>query len=501
MTLAVIQSRAACGLEAVPVSVEVHIAYGVPTFHIVGLPEKEVRESKHRVRAVISHSSFEFPARRITVNLAPADLPKEGGRFDLPIALGILISSGQLPADSAADCEFIAELGLTGALRPVRGALSAAVAAAGRRNTLIIPRRNAAEVSLVRDAKVYAGDDLLAVCKHLLEGNGLTRVKPAKITPRHEVYPDFSEVRGQHHAARALEIVAAGGHNCLLVGAPGTGKTMLAGRLPGIMPPMNSDDALETMMIRSHCGEAVTADRFFVRPFRAPHHSASAVALVGGGPALRAGEVTRAHNGILFLDELPEFPRQVLDMLREPMEMRSMLVSRASGNIRYPARFQFIAAMNPCPDGSDVDESGRCPCSDGRLKRYYDRLSAPLLDRIDLHVRVPRVKWGGTEVKRCEDSCNIRGRVKAAYDFQIDRQGVQNAYLDDSRMESCCRVSKTDEALFYRAIDRLILSARASRRILKVARTISDLSQSETIEREHLLEALSYRSMDKLFKR
>ncbi len=500
MTLAMVRSRAARGLEAIPVNVEVYVGAGLPKFVIVGLPEKEVCESQHRVRAVLLNSCFEFPCQRIIVNLAPADLPKEGGRFDLPIALGILVAGKQLPPKVVADYEFIGELGLSGTLRPVRGVLPAVVAAARQKRKIVIPQKNCVEASLVHDAEIYPADNLLRVCEHLLGHRVLKALAPAEISDSDMVYPDLSDIRGQYHAIRALEVAAAGNHNCLFMGAPGTGKTMLASRLPGILPPLNHSDALEVTILRSLDGKQVKPQQFYQRPFRSPHHSASAAALVGGGADLRLGEVTRAHHGVLFLDELPEFQRRALETLREPLESHSVRLSRVAGHIEYPARFQMIAAMNPCPDGSDVDENGACPCSDARLQRYYSRLSVPFLDRIDMHVRVPRISWGKGEVKQCEPSVVVRQRVLAAYQRQIKRQDRQNAYIDNAQIEKHCGLSKQDKTLFFQAVERLNLSARAVHRTLKVARTIADLSASELITRRHLLEALSYRAMDKLFK-
>ena len=498
--LSVIRSRAVRGLESIPVSVEVYTGPGLPKLNIVGLPEKAVRESQHRVKAVLKHSAFKYPEGRIIINLAPADLPKEGGRFDLPIALGILIATRQLPENAVDEFEFLGELGLDGRLRSVRGVLSAALAATQSKHKLIIPHANTAEASLAHRSGIYAADNLLQVCSHITGQDGIVAVAAAKLESTVQDCPDFIDILGQHHALRALEIAAAGGHNCLLMGAPGTGKTMLATRLPGILPSMTHDDAIAVMMIRSLCGIAVEAKHFYQRPFRAPHHSASTAALVGGGSDLRMGEVTRAHNGILFLDELPEFQRNTLETLREPMEKHTVCLSRVAGTIEYPSRFQLIAAMNPCPDGSDVDENGRCPCDDTKLRHYYSRLSAPFLDRIDLHIRVPRIHWSKKLLKPCSDSLSVRRRVIAAYTVQMNRQQTQNAYIHDRDMKRYCCLQKSDKALFYQTIDRLQLSARATQRMIKVARTIADLSGTGPIGREHLLEALSYRSMDKLFR-
>ena len=501
MSLAVVYSRVNQGLKATLVSVEVYISPGIPKFHIVGLPEKEVRESQYRVKAVIMQSQFNFPSRVITVNLAPADLPKSGGRFDLPIALGILAATGQIPKASLKTYEFLSEVSLSGELRAVKGALTAAIAATTSKRALVVPKKNSLEVSLASSAKAYAANNFLEVCEHLTSDNGvLEQIKPIKKQALCPKYLDLKDVYGQHHAARALEIVAAGGHHCLLVGAPGTGKTMLANRLPGILPPLSEEHALEVMAIRSLCGEKVTARKLYQRPFCGPHHSASPVALVGGGRDLRPGEITRAHRGILFMDELPEFQRQALETLREPLETRNIRLSRASGYMEYPANFQLVAAMNPCPDGSDVDERGRCACSEARLRQYYARLSLPFLDRIDMHIRVPRVRLGNSNNRSCEESQPVRARVISAYQKQISRQSMQNAQMRDSEVKVHCCLSKQDMAKFYERIDQLSISARAANRILRVARTIADLAQKDDLHETHVLEAMSYRSLDQLFK-
>ena len=501
MSLSIVQSRASCGLKAIAVSVEVHIAAGMPNLHVVGLPEKAVKESKYRVRAVIVQSGFEFPMRRITVNLAPADLPKGGGCFDLPIALGILAASGQIPAEALKRYEFLAELGLNGQLRPVRGVLPAAAAAAKRGCALVVARDNELEASFVRSAEVYCGDSLLDVCRHLSNGEGLQVVVAAEVVHDDSVDEDLSDVYGQHHALRALEVAAAGGHHCLLVGSPGSGKTMLASRLPGILPRMSEEEVLQTMAIRSLCAERIEIKRLYRRPFRTPHHSASAVALAGGGPNPMPGEITKAHNGVLFLDELPEFGRHALEILREPLETGAVHLSRAAASVEYPARFQLVAAMNPCPNGGDVDERGQCADSEAQLRRYYSRLSVPLLDRIDIQVRVPRVKWNGdASVRASEPSSVVRGRVAAAYERQIARQDVCNARMRDADLKKLCRLSRQDTQLLYKAVEKLGLSARAMNRVLRMARTVADLAGKPDISREHLLEAIAYRSMDRLFR-
>lgn len=500
--LASVYSRTMNGLQAVLVKVEVYVSPGRPQLFIVGLPEKVVRESKHRVYAGIKYSRFKFPLGRVTINLAPADFPKEGGRFDLPIALGILAATEQLPAAALADYEFVAELGLDGSLRPVRGVLPAALAVADTKRSLIVPQANAAEAALATSSVVYAATTMIEVCAHLAGRQTLPRLQPLR--PDRQRLPqsmlNLSDVRGQHQAVRALEISAAGRHNCLMVGAPGSGKSMLAARLPSIMPPLSDQEASQLMVIRSLSGDQLNPRLYYRRPFRSPHHSASSVSLSGGGSDLRPGEITRAHNGVLFLDELPEFSRQALDMLREPLEERKICLSRASGYVEYPANFQLIAAMNPCPDGSDVDERGRCPCSDAQLSRYYNRLSMPLLDRIDLHVRVPRLKWSTHGCLRAaECSTVVRKRVLIAYQRQLDRQGSCNAIMSLDNVKLHCRLTDQDHKTLVDVVDRFGLSARAVNRVLKVARTIADLRSGQSIQRNDLLEAISYRSMDKLF--
>lgn len=500
MALATINSCTPHGLQSMAVCVEVNIVHGLPRFVIVGLPEKEVKESIYRVQAAISNSRYDFPISRITVNLAPADLPKEGGRFDLPIALGILVATKQVPASSIQEYEFLAELGLSGTLRPVRGVLAAVLHAKQQGHKIIVPKKNQVEAALVRDTKAYAADNLLEVCAHLSGQKSLPQIQAKQVVFSNPDYQDLSDVYGQQMAVRSLEIAAAGNHNCLFLGAPGTGKTMLASRLPGILPSLSEEEALEVMVIRSVDGQKIQPGLFYQRPFRAPHHSASPVALVGGGSVLRIGEATRAHNGVLFLDELPEFQRHALEMLREPIESHCIQLSRASGSITYPARFQLIAAMNPCPDGADVDETGACPCSEARMQKYYSRLSAPFLDRLDMHVRVPRMPWSKGNLQQCESSQTVRTRVAHAYQIQIARQGKQNSLMKNLEIKQHCELSNKNKRLFYQTIEHLKLSHRGAKRILKVARTIADLGDSNAIQENHLLEAISYRSLSKLFR-
>lgn len=498
MSLAIVHSRARLGIDAPAVSVEVHLANGMPSLTLVGLPETAVRESKDRVRSALQNAQLEFPgSRRITISLAPADLPKEGGRFDLAIALGLLAASGQIPATALQDCECIGELALSGELRPVQGVLPVALACreAGRR--LILPRANATEAALVEGVELIAAEHLLALCAHL-RGEASLPALPEVTAPPPPAVAELAEVQGQEQAKRALIVAAAGGHNLLLFGPPGTGKTLLASRLPGILPPLREQEALEVAAIQSVC-ERTPLLAWPGRPFRAPHHGASAAALVGGGSHPRPGEVSQAHNGVLFLDELPEFDRKVLEMLREPLESGSIHIARAREQLRFPARFQLVAAMNPCPCGYQGDPSGRCRCSPEQVQRYRGKLSGPLLDRIDLHLamRNEPFKLTGETGRSKPDTATAAAQVAAARQAQQQRQQCLNAHLDLAGIQRHCALTETDGRWLEQAVERLGLSRRASHRVLKVARTLADLAGSPALERPHLAEALQYRQLDR----
>ena len=497
MNLALVHTRARSGVHAPAVRVEVHLAGGLPRMSIVGLPEAAVREAKDRVRAAIQCAQFEFPARVITVNLAPADLPKYGGRFDLPIALGILAASGQIPLDALHEYEFLGELGLTGELRAVDGVLPAALAAAQAGRKLIVPAGNGAEAALAREVDAMTARTLLEVCGALTGRKALSQAiaPPLQRTDG----PDLSDVRGQVHARRALEIAAAGNHHLLLVGPPGCGKTLLASRLPGLLPEASEAEALEAAAIASVSGRGLDPARWLQRPYRSPHHTASAVALAGGGAEPRPGEISLAHNGVLFLDELPEWSRQALEVLRQPLESGVVTISRAARQSEFPARFQLVAAMNPCPCGWAGDASGRCRCSNDSIQRYRARISGPLLDRIDLHVDVPRLPPSALRADAAdgESSAVVRTRVEAARAVQLARAGKSNAQLTQAETTASCRLTPQDSLLLERAIDTLQLSARSLHRILRVARTIADLAGSAAISTTHLTEAIGYRRMDR----
>ncbi len=437
MSLAVLRSRALAGMHAPEVTVEVHLAGGLPSFTIVGLPETEVKEAKDRVRAAIQNARFEFPARRITVNLAPADLPKESGRFDLAIALGLLAASGQIPGNRLDAYEFAGELSLTGALRPIRGSLAMTLSAGRAGRAFILPRASAAEAALAGVGVILPADSLLQVCAHLT-GREVLVEHPAPLPGRAVNYPDLAEVKGQAQAKRALEIAASGRHSLLMAGPPGTGKSMLAQRLPGILPAMSREEAIEAAAVLSVAG-MFKLENFGQRSVRAPHHTASGVALVGGGGNPRPGEISLAHHGVLFLDELPEYDRKVLEVLREPLESGRITISRAARQADFPAQFQLIAAMNPCPCGYLGHASGKCRCTPDQIARYRGKISGPLLDRIDLQIEVPAVPEGElTGAASGEPSALVRARVEAAAALQQARQGKPNSQLGPGEIDLHC---------------------------------------------------------------
>jgi magnesium chelatase family protein len=499
MSVSTVYTRAQLGVSAPLVTVETHISNGLPSLSIVGMPEASVRESRERVRSALLNAGFEFPARRVTINLAPADLPKQGGRYDLAIAVGILSATGQLDGISLDNYEFIGELALTGSLRAVSGVLPTAVACHASERKLCLSAGNILEAGLVEGLTIVDADNILQVCERLHSGYVSEPRSLVEEESKCSEIPDMVDIRGQRLARRAMEVAAAGGLNLLLYGPPGTGKSMLASRLTGILPPLSNTEALEAASVYSVAGQ-LDRTRYYERPYRAPHHSASAVALIGGGSSPLPGEVSKAHHGVLFLDELPEFDRRALEMLREPIESGHVNISRANRTITFPAVFQLMAAMNPCPCGYLGHPKIACRDTPQQIYQYRRKLSGPLLDRFDMHVEVGYQSGSvllDSELLE-ESSAHIKARVVSARDLQISRQGVVNSLLSVKQLGEHCALDARLQSWLENTMEQLSLSARGVHRVLRLARTVADLSGDKDIEMTHLGEAMAYRSLDKV---